>query len=176
MFAKWTPDKVKRRVNIKVSLVTKLKKAAAETMPRFPEIEDEVFPKKAPVVVHHLADRNMIYSISGQPILIELADGHIFPFLKIAIEYPGLLKSVYCHDEAVASLFRGSALMARGTWGTDETYQKGDIVQIRMVGEKYPFAVGLMEMSGTEIARRPDGPAVSVLHILRDGLWNAKSL
>lgn len=176
MFTKWTVDSVKRRSNLRVSLVTKLKKAAAVSMPRFPEIENEIFPHKTPVIVHHLGENNLLYSAAGAPILVELSTGLVFPFLKIAIEYPGLLRSVYCADEAAAALLRGANLMARGTWGTDETFQRGDLVQITLIGEKFPLAIGVMELSGAEIEARPDGPAVTVLHILGDGLWNVKSL
>jgi predicted RNA-binding protein (TIGR00451 family) len=176
MFAKWTVDSVKRRANMRTGLVTKLKASAAQLMPRFPEIEDLIFPKKCPVIIHYLADHTCLYSVNGGPVLVELGDGLVFPFLKIAIEYPGLLRRVFCYDEAVVAVLRGASLMARGTWGTDATYHPGEIVELCLAGETVPFAVGVLEISGEEIAARPDGVAVSVLHVLRDGLWDAKSL
>jgi predicted RNA-binding protein (TIGR00451 family) len=145
-------------------------------MPPFSEIEYAILPKKTPVVVHHLGDHDFLYSVNGQPVLVELANGIVFPFLRIAIHYPGLLKRVFCYDEAVVALLRGAALMARGTWGTDETYKVGDVVEICLVEEEVPFAIGVMEMDGEMIAQRMDGPAVTVVHMLRDGLWLAKTL
>lgn len=176
MFAKWTVSKVKNRANLKTSLVNRLKANAVKSIPRLTEIEDDIFPKKRPVIVHNLGDHCSMYSVDGHPLLVELGDGTVFPFLRIAIEYPGLLKSVFCYDEAAMALLRGAKLMARGTWGADETYKRGDIVQICMIGTRIPFAVGRMEMDGADIAQRRDGAAVCVLHILRDGLWDAKKV
>ncbi|KAH0790913.1 Translation machinery-associated protein 20 [Histomonas meleagridis] len=176
MFNKFTVDKVKRRANLKTSLVVKLCTSATKSMPRFNEIKNEVFPKKQPVIIHHLENRVMLYSAKGTPLLIELDDGTIFPFLKIAIEYPGLLKPVFCYDEAMKALLRGANLMARGTWLVNEKYEKGEIVEICLVGLRIPFAIGIMLMSSEEIAGRPDGAAVKVLHVLKDGLWEAKNL
>lgn len=176
MFTKWNTSKVKNRANLKTSLVSKLKANAVKYIPRFGEIEDEIFPKKKPVIVHNLGDHCSMYSIDGHPLLVELGDGTIFPFLKIAIEYPCLVKSVYCYDEAMIALLRGAKLMARGTWGADATFRKGDVVQICLMGTKIPFAIGLMEMDGEEIALRHDGAAVNVLHMLKDGLWEAKKI
>jgi predicted RNA-binding protein (TIGR00451 family) len=176
MFMKWTVDSVKRRANLKTGLVTKLKASAGESMPHFREIKDVIFPKRSPVIIHHLADHTCLYSINGVPLLVELGSGLVFPFLKIAIEYPGLLRQVFCYDDAVVAVLRGASLMARGTWGTDDTYRRGEVVELCLAGETIPFAVGVLEMSGEAIAGRPDGVAVHVLHFLRDGLWEAKSL
>ncbi|OHS97600.1 Translation machinery-associated protein 20 [Tritrichomonas foetus] len=176
MFNKWSINMVKRRANLKTSLANKLKESAIKSIPRLEEIIDEVFPKKKPVIIHHLGDHVTMYSVDGQPILVQLGDGTIFPFLKLPIEYPGLLRSVYCYDEAVCALIRGADLMARGTWGVDDTFQVGEIVQVCLMGEKTPFAVGMMTMPGEEILERNDGGAVKVFHILKDGLWEAKSV
>ena len=176
MFNKWSVDKVKRRANLKTSLVSKLCTDAAKSMPRFAEIKNEIFPKKQPVIIHHLENRAMLYSAKGNPLLVELGDGTIFPFLKIAIEYPGLFKPVFCYDEAMMALLRGANLMARGTWLINETYEKGEIVEICLMGIRIPFAVGILLMSSEEIAKRPDGAAVKVLHVLKDGLWESKNL
>lgn len=176
MFAKWTVDKVKTRSNLKTALVTKIKAQAAKSMPHFPEIEDEIFPKKTPVIIHKLENHIEIYSINGIPQLVQLGDGTIFPYLKIAIEFPGLLRSVYCYDGAMLALFRGADLMARGTFGTDETFQVGEVVQIVLAEEEHPFGIGIMQMSGEEIAQRPDGAAVHVLHLLKDGLYEANGI
>jgi predicted ribosome-associated RNA-binding protein Tma20 len=125
MFLRWTVDKVKRRANIKTSHVAKLRSSAIKFMPRFPEIESAILPKKTPVIIHHLANHDFLYSVNGNPILVELANGVVFPFLKVAISYPGLLPKVFCYDEAVLALLRGAALMARGVFGTDEATKLG---------------------------------------------------
>jgi predicted RNA-binding protein (TIGR00451 family) len=145
-------------------------------LPHFSEIEDLIFPKKSPVIIYHLADHTSLYSVNGSPLLVELDNGLVFPFLKIAIEYPGLLRKVFCYDEAVIAVLRGASLMARGTWGTYETYHPGKVVELCLAGETIPFAIGVLVMSGEQITRYPDGVAVTVLHVLRDGLWEAKSL
>jgi PUA domain protein len=176
MFIRWSVDKVKRRANLKTSLLAKVKALALKSMPNFQDIVNEIFPRKTPVIVHHLEAHAAIYSVDGKPVLIDNGKDCVFPFLKIAIEYQGLLKSVYCYDEAVVALLRGAALMARGPWGTDDTFLSGDVVQICLVGTDIAFAIGIMMMSGEQISTRPDGVAVDVLHLLGDGLWVAKSI
>ena len=176
MFPKRNPDMAKKRSNMKTSLVARLKQNAFQYIPRLEEIADEVFPKKVPVVVHNLGSHNSLYSVNKVPVLIERADGVIFPYLKLAMEWPKLLRSVYCYEGAVKAILSGAKLMARGPFGTDETFEKGEVVQLVMVGAKEPFAIGVMEMSGTEIEGRPDGPSVSIFHALGDGLWNSEPL
>lgn len=176
MFAKWTPDMAKKRSNMKTSLVARLKQNAFKYVPRLAEIADEIFPKKVPVVIHNLGDHVSLYSVNNVPLLVECGDGTIFPHLKLPVEWPKLLRSVYCADCAVKAILRGANLMARGTFGADETYEKGEIVQIVLWGQKVPFAVGIMEMNGAEIAEGPDGAAVRVFHVLGDGLWKAESV
>ena len=176
MFIKWSTKDIKRRANLKTSLVTKVKESAIKEMPRFVEIVDEIFPKKTPVIIHHLNDHMTMYSVNGQIMLIQLGDGTIFPHLRLPIEYPGLLRSVFCFDEAVSAILRGANLMARGTFGVDETFNKGEIVQICLAEEKTPFAVGIMAMSGQQVMNKEDGAAVTVFHVLKDGLWEAKSI
>lgn len=166
----------KKRSNMKTSMVSRLKQSAFTYIPRLEEIVDEIFPKKVPVVIHNLGDHVSLYSVNKAPILVECADGTIFPYLKLPIEWPKLLRSVFCAPVAVKAILRGANLMARGTFGADETFQKGEIVQIVLWGEKIPFAVGIMEMSGAEIAEGPDGAAVRVFHVLGDGLWMAPSV
>ena len=176
MFIKWSTKDIKRRANLKTSLVSKVKDSAIKAMPRLVEIIDEIFPKKTPVIIHHLNDHATMYSVNGRIMLIQLGNGTIFPHLWLPIEYPGLLRSVYCFDEAVSAILRGANLMARGTFGADETFNKGEIVQICLADEKTPFAVGIMVMSGEQVMNKEDGPAVEVFHVLKDGLWEAKSI
>ena len=176
MFNKWTISKVKRRANLKTSLANKLKESAIQMIPRLSEVVDEIFPKKKPVVIHYLDNHASFYSIEGRPLLVQLGDGTIFPFLKLPIEYPGLLRSVFCYDEAVSAVLRGANLMARGTRGADSTFLPGEIVQVCLMGEKTPFAVGVLVMSGDDINRGLDGSAVAIMHVLKDGLWEAKTV
>jgi PUA domain protein len=176
MFQNWQQGQIKRSSSVKGSVVKKLKALAIKNMPRFEEIVDELLPGKVDLTIHHLDSHVALYSLHREPFLIETDKGLVFPYLKIAIEYPGLVRSVYCYDEAVVAVLRGASLMARGTWGTDETYKKGDVVQLCLAGQEIPFAIGIMEMSGEQIAERPDGPAVTVLHLLGDGLWRTETL
>lgn len=176
MFSKWTIKDIKRRANLKTALVHKLKESTIKSMPRFAEIADDLLPKKTPVIIHHLGDHITMYSIHGIVILIQLGDGTIFPQLKLPIEYPGLLPSVFCYDVAVEAILRGADLMARGTFGVDENFQKGQVVQVCLMNETVPFAAGIMAMSGNEVLKGPSGAAVKILHTLKDGLWEARSV
>lgn len=171
---KWNQSSIKSKATIKVHLVQKLKSDACQSIPRFSEIENLIFPKKKPVMVYNVSEKGEIYVIDNMPILIRTNYGRIFPHLRVAIEYPRLLKSVFTASGALDALKRGAHLMIRGAWGIDQTYKKDEIVQIVLEGQKIPYAIGIMAISGPEVLQMGDGIAVYVIHILKDGLWEAK--
>ena len=174
MFLKFTLDKTKNRTVLKTALLAKLKTAAAKTMPLFPQISDTIFPKKVPVTVFNLPDHAKLYFVENSPALVELGYGEVFPHLKIAMNYPGLLRTVFVDETAAKAVLRGADLMAKGAYGVDETFKKNQIVQIVLVGQTVPLAISILMMDGEEILKRPNGAAAQTLHTLKDGLWPLK--
>jgi PUA domain protein len=143
-------------------------------MPKFGDIEEDVFPKRVPVIIYHLEDHVSIYIIENIPRLVELGDGTILPHLQLAIEYPGLLKYVYVDDGAVRALLRGADLMAPGIKQFDETFEEGEVLEIRVLGTSIPFAIGVATVSSSSIAGGK-GLAIKIVHLLKDGLWDHRN-
>ena len=173
MFKKWKPENVKNHSVLKNSIVAKVKENSVARIPKISYIIDDLFPKKTQVFIYNLQDHVKFYVVDGKPILIELGYGEIFPFLYVSMQYPGLLRPVIVFDGALEAILRGADLMARGTFGVDETYQKGEVVQVVLEGEESPFAIGIMDMDGNGILARSDGVGVRIMHTIKDGLWNS---
>ena len=174
MFLRFTLEKTKNRSQLKTGLVTKLKSQALKTMPLFNQIEHEILPKKTPVVVFNLEDHCKLYVVDNLPVLVELGYGQIFPHLRIAMNYPGLLRTIFVDETAARAILRGADLMAVGAYGVDESFKKDQIVQIVLVNEMVPLAISILLMDGEEILKRPPGAAARTLHTLKDGLWPLK--
>lgn len=173
MFKNFKTEKYKKKSILKNALVKKLVEAAKKQMPLFPEVADEIFPKKAPIVMVNLEGHEKFYTVNDKPVLVELGYGQVFPHLSIAMKYQGLLRTIIVDWEAGKALLRNADLMARGAFGVDEDFKKGQIVQIVLLGESTPLAIGILEMDGEEIMKKPDGIAVTLLHTIKDPFWLA---
>lgn len=174
MFKKLPAEKLKKRANLKTNLLQKLKQRAVQTMPRFQDIEDEVFPKKAPVIVYHLEEHRALYAVNDKPVMIELSHGELIPHLDIAIAHPGLLKCVYVDDGAVKALLRGADLKAPGIKQFGEDFEEGEPLEIRLLETDIPFAVGFAVASSDSIKESGRDTAITIVHILKDGLWEKR--
>jgi PUA domain protein len=174
LFPKLGPDKLRKRAILKNNLVQRLKQEAAAYMTRFPEIEPDLFPKKTPITVFSLEDHVSLYAIDNVPILVQTGDHHVFPHLQVAIEYRGLLRHLYVDDGAVRALLRGADLMAPGIKEYDDSWEEGDILEIRVQGSALPFAIGIATIDSAAVPGGK-GKAVEIVHILKDGLWDLRA-
>lgn len=174
MFAKFGADKLKRRANLKNNLLAKLKQQAEASMPKIGQILDTLFPKKKPVIVYHLDDHAALYAVDDKPVLVELGGGQVFPLLKYAMEYPGLLPCVYVDDGAIKALKKGADLMAPGIKQCPQSFDSGEVIEIRLLETTIPFAIGVTTVSYDEMLENNKGVAIQVKHVLGDGLWNIR--
>ena len=175
MFAKLDDSKLKKRANLKNNLLQKLKKEASKYMNGFEQIQDKIFPKKTVVVVYHLENHLQLYAVEGKPVLFELGSGQVFPHLYIAMTYPGMLPAVYVDDGAVRALLRGADLMAPGIKNMPDAFEAGQVIEIRLLEQTVPFALGVAELDSTEINNNTKGLAIKIVHILKDDLWNKRN-
>ena len=175
MFKKLPAEKLKKKASLKTNLLQKLKQRAAESMPLFPEIEDDLFPKKTPVIVYHLEDHKAIYAVNDKPVLAELSHGEVIPHLEVAIAHPGLLKCVYVDDGAVKALLRGADLKAPGIKQYGDEFEEGDIIEVRLLETDIPFAIGVAAASSAAVKESGKDTAITIAHILKDGLWDKRN-
>ena len=173
MFQKLGADKLKKHTTLKSNLLTKLKQAAIKEMPMIEGIIDELFPKKTPVIVYNIEKHVKLYAVDNKPVMVELNNGEVFPMLRTAIDYPGLLPVVYVDEGAVRALLRGADLMAPGVKQIPQAFQAGQIVEVHLLEQDTPFMVGLAKVSSDEIKEGKTGLAVQNLTILRDALYMA---
>jgi PUA domain protein len=168
-------DRLKRKQTAPNSTVQRIKRNATQAMPGFASIEDELFPRRKPVMSYTLEDHVILYAVDDIPLLVSLNTGEIFPHLRLAIEYPGLLQAVFVDDGAVRALLRQANLMAPGIKGKTAPFDSGAVVEIRLLGASTPFAIGVTQLSSDEITPDTKGVAIVVVHILRDGLWTLRN-
>jgi PUA domain protein len=171
--AKLPAERLRKKQTVSGSTVQKLKKAAADYMPAFVELEDILIPKKKPLTSYTLEDRVVLYASGDppRPILAQFGNQQVIPHLKLAIEYPGLLRPVYVDDGAVRALLRGADLMAPGIKQQSEPFPAGSVIEIRLLDTTVPFAIGIARIASEDITPATKGEAIHVVHILRDGLW-----
>lgn len=173
MFAKLPAEKLKKHTTLKSNLLTKLKQTAIKEMPMIEGIIDELFPKKTPVIVYSIEQHVKLYAVENKPVLVEIQNGEVFPMLRTAIEYPGLLPVIYVDEGAVKALLRGADLMAPGIKQIPKAFTAGQIVEVHLLDQDTPFMVGLAKVSSDEIKGGKTGIAVQNLTILRDALYMA---
>jgi PUA domain protein len=171
--AKLPPERLKKKQTVPVSTVQKLKRSAAEYMPGIPSIQDSLFPKKKPLTSYSLEDRVVVYAVGDppRPILIQFGNQQVIPHLRLAIDYPGLLRPVYVDDGAVRALLRGADLMAPGIKKAPEPFDAGSVLEVRLLDTNVPFAIGIAQIGSADITPSTKGEAIHIVHILKDGLW-----
>ncbi|EAY07133.1 PUA domain containing protein [Trichomonas vaginalis G3] len=172
MFQKLPAEKLKKHTTLKSNLLTKLKNQAIKEMPLIEGIIDEIFPKKTPVIVYSIEQHLKLYAVDNKPVMVELGTGDVFPMLRTAIDYPGLLPVIYVDEGAVNALLRGADLMAPGIKLVPKEFEAGAIVQVNLLDCDHPFMIGQAQMSSAE-AKNAKGIAVKNLTILRDALYMA---
>jgi PUA domain protein len=172
LFPKLGRDQLTRHEVLRHNRAKQVKVNAAKYMPRFPEITGEVFPGPR-VQIFRPEDHVSIYTNELVPVLVQTADGHIFPHLRVALEYRGLLPSISVDDGAVRALLKGATLMAPGIREFDAEWVEGDVLEVRALGADLPFAIGIALMASA-LVTGGSGKEFEIVHILKDGLWDLR--
>ena len=166
-------QRLKKRSNLKNNLLNSLKDTVTEQIPAIAPILPTLFPKKSPVIVYRLEDHVSLYAVANKPVLFETGDHIISPTLFIAMHYPGMLPAVYIDEGAVKAIFRGAFLMAAGVKEIPSQFPANQVVEIRLLGQSVPCALGVSQISSEELASQPKGQGILVLTFLRDSLYMA---
>jgi PUA domain protein len=174
ILSKFPPDRLKKKQTASISAVQKLKHSALHSMPAFESLESVLFPKKkSPVATYNLEDHVVLHAVGDLPvpIFVQLGSQQVIPHLRLAIDYPGLLRPLYIDDGAVRALLRGADLMAPGIKRIDELFGENSVVEIQLIDTTVPFAIGIALFWSDGINADTKGIAIQVIHILKDGLW-----
>lgn len=175
MFAKITNEKLKNRKTLNNNLVKKLKADCKMCLNGFDAIENKIFPKKTTTILYQLENHLKIYCVDDKPVLAQLGTGQVIPNLIIAMENKGLMPAVYVDEGAVRALLKGADLMAPGIKEMGGEFEEGQVVEIRLLKQEIPFAIGVAKVSSDEIDPKTKGVAITIAHILKDELWNRRN-
>ncbi|KAK8842933.1 Eukaryotic translation initiation factor 2D [Tritrichomonas musculus] len=93
------------------------------------------------------------------------------PNIILVLEYPDLIPYVYTDEIAVEKVIGGAKLNAPGIKECPVPFQKGDVVAVRLLGQKDAFAVGVANISSNQLPTKEKGVGVYVSHVLKDQLW-----
>ncbi|KAH9498457.1 Eukaryotic translation initiation factor 2D [Bulinus truncatus] len=181
MFLK--PFRIKTQTSVKTS---DRKKLRADIQRNFPSLKEDDLQKLVPlkeemslIKINTHGDENIVvYTVGKNPILFENFKT-LYPTVYTLWQFPEILPTFRTWPPVFEKLQKGADLMLPGVVPDNEPspkmfgkLQKGDLVSIKIAGNKSPVAIGKALLSGEDMymsAMR--GKGVSVLHILGDALW-----
>jgi PUA domain protein len=163
MFKRFTVDENVSNVSkVKTSVQRKICQKLAEQFPLLDAndgaLMEQLLPKKAPLLVakctgtEHL---QIVVSEDGIPLFFNMRDGPFLPTLKLLHKLPTLMKIVRADKGAIPYVLSGANIMAPGltSKGGDmpEEIASGEAVAIMAEGKELATAVGIMQMSTSEM-------------------------
>ena len=155
-----------------------------------------LLPPKAEVTLLKLSNRSSAWAVAGQPLFFSDPDGGgrgngpLLPtvyFLWAAVrassssnsnsDSPPLLPEVFTFSEVSSKVLGGADLFLQGFLpdrnGPPPGLAAGDLAVVRIEGNPFPFALGVMECSSAEaVAGGMKGKGLKLLHHAFDALWS----
>ncbi|MEK6937424.1 MAG: DUF1947 domain-containing protein [Nanoarchaeota archaeon] len=95
----------------------------------------------------------------------------LVPTLKLLQTYLGLLKKIVVDMGAVKFMISGADVMRPGIKEIAAGINKDDFVVIMDVNNHKPLAVGIAQLSGTEMQAATSGKVIKNIHYVGDELW-----
>lgn len=150
----------------------------AEILKKFPQVGEEelntVIPNKADITVTKLANKTLLYSVSGVTLVFDIESrNNLCPALPFLWRFPQALPTFVIHSPVSEFVLRGADLMVPGICKSRIAdlagAKEGDKVAIRVMGNPLPFAVGECLVSGAALnLGKLKGRAVMVYHVYGD--------
>ena len=110
---------------------------------------------------------------------VKEGDSRVLPSLYFIWAGSSLLPSVFVGSAVSGFILSGADLMIPGVIRQTITpFNSGDLVQLVVPGCDLPFAIGIAEVSSSELQSLPEdhkGKAVRLVHYFGDGLWRMGS-
>jgi translation initiation factor 2D len=151
-----------------------------EILKKFPNVQEEelnaVIPNKADITVTKLANKTLLYSISGVTLVFDIESrNNLCPALPFLWRFPQALPTFVIHSPVSEFVLRGADLMVPGICKSKIAelvacgVKEGDKVAIRVMGNPLPFAVGECLVGGAALGSgKLKGRAVTVYHVYGD--------
>jgi translation initiation factor 2D len=151
----------------------------SEILKKFPNVQEELnalIPNKADITVTKLANKTLLYSISGVTLVFDIESrNNLCPALPFLWRFPQALPTFVIHSPVSEFVLRGADLMVPGICKSKIAelvacgVKEGDKVAIRVIGNPLPFAVGECLVGGAALGSgKLKGRAVTVYHVYGD--------
>jgi len=140
---------------------------------------EQIWPKKE--ALHHVkcADDIAVYAVNGVPLFFQHnKEGTLFPTLRLLHQYPSILPKVQVDRGAIRFLLAGANMMCPGMTSAggwlppdDTPYAEKTPVAVFAEGKEHPAAIGITQMSTTDMRKKNKGVGVETTTYLGDDLW-----
>lgn len=158
--------------------------ARAKIIEQMPPIEpyiDHFFPKKEKtIMVKCTGHISILASASGTPLFFQVRNAEYVPTLRTLHKYPFLLPIFRVDHGAIKHVINGAHVMVPGLRSEharlEAEVDKGAIVAIYAASKEHALAVGVAQMSTSDIRNTDKGVAVETLHHVSDDLWKCTLL
>ncbi|KAI5147995.1 hypothetical protein ENBRE01_0055 [Enteropsectra breve] len=134
-------------------------------------IVNNLLDVKSDYKIHYVSNKSKVIRRDGEAVCF-LWEHKIFPSIKHFSK--DMWKCVYLDDGALEPLKRGADVMAAGILkniGMCSAFEAGDVVGVEIIGQGL-LAVGIAILGSADIVGGKTGPAVNILHIKDDDLYN----
>ncbi|KAG5635901.1 hypothetical protein H0H81_009726 [Sphagnurus paluster] len=155
-----------------------------------PETLEAIWPKKEGLVhvkwcvrAQRQREHVSVYTVHGEPLIIQHFDGPYYPTLRLLHKYPYILPKVGVDRGAIRFLLGGAPMMCPGLTSKggylpppESALPAGTAVAIHAEGKEHAVGIGLTKLGTEEMRRVNKDVGVEVATYLGDDLWALKSL
>ncbi|KFD54237.1 hypothetical protein M514_04779 [Trichuris suis] len=167
---------VKRRLTMGQKDMKEFMAKLADLFPSVSEEVGEMFaePVAMITVLTHSRCSVELFVVNKVPMFFAYEDS-IYPTVYFLWRFPKAIVCLSTTVQAGSRILEGSDLMTPGVMNSREigTFEKGVPCSIKTENNAYPFAVGQMLMSSTQLSSSSHGVCVRVLHVNYDFLWKS---
>ncbi len=191
MFKKLEKAQLGKVTLLKKSIAKKVSNELLENFPLLEDVIDELIPKKAdlegirgPNNTEFLAVNKEILFFRWSERDEETGDIDNYPYIptmRVLLRYPNIMARFQTDAGALKFVLKNQAdVMAPGLTNADaemdDDVEENMPVALWAKDHDHPYGIGLTTMSTEEIREKNSGVAVTLLHVLNDGLWKTPKL
>ncbi|KAF8061555.1 hypothetical protein FPV67DRAFT_284906 [Lyophyllum atratum] len=184
MFKKFSPSAdIAGQTPVKSSVQRAIRAAVLSQWKIEPETLEAIWPKKEGLVHVKCREHISIYTVQGEPLVIQHFDGPYYPTLRLLHKYPYILPKVGIDRGAIRFLLAGAPMMCPGLTSkggylppADAALPAGTPVAIHAEGKEHAVGIGLLKLGTEDMRRINKDVGVELATYLGDDLWALKSL
>ncbi|KAG6841671.1 hypothetical protein C0991_008309 [Blastosporella zonata] len=182
MFKKFSPSSdIAGQTPVKSSVQRGIRTAVLAQWKIEPETLEAIWPKKEGLIHVKCREHVSIYTVNGEPLIIQHFDGPYYPTLRLLHKYPYILPKVGIDRGAIRFLLAGAPMMcpgltSKGGYLPANGLPAGAAVAIHAEGKENAVGIGSLKLGTDDIRRINKDVGVELTTYLGDDLWALKSL